>query len=417
MGQVRHGSATTTHAVRAAIQRSQASLATLSRDLGINPKTVAKWRKRQTVEDLKTGPREPRSTILTEAEEATIVAFRRHTLLPLDDCLYALQPSIPHLTRSALHRCLQRHGISRLPEVEGDKPKRQKFKRYPIGFFHIDIAEVQTAEGKLFLFVGIDRTSKFAVIQLVDKADRKTAWEFLQHMLEAVPYQVHTILTDNGIQFAEQPRNRNTVYSRPMRFDMICEANGIEHRLTKPNHPWTNGQVERMNRTIKDATVKRFHYDDHDQLRTHLSDFMAAYNFARRLKTLGGLTPYEYICKIWTSEPDRFILNPIHQMPGLNTVSIRRRFCYCAGGAKRSSLQKPQPIQRALQNIPRCHLINHLGAAFAGGICLQQGAFGGDGGQPLVPIGDRQFGQAREVAGEGAGGLGARALGAVHVAR
>lgn len=136
-----------------------------------------------------------------------------------------------------------------------------------------------------------------------------------------------------GIQFAEQPRNRNTISSRPMRFDMICEANGIEHRLTKPNHPWScedqktvrgtvfpsNGQVERMNRTIKDATVKRFHYDDHDQLRTHLADFMAAYNFARRLKTLGGLTPYEYICKIWTSEPDRFILNPIHQMPGLNT--------------------------------------------------------------------------------------------------
>ncbi|MGR3380347.1 integrase core domain-containing protein, partial [Roseovarius indicus] len=122
-----------------------------------------------------------------------------------------------------------------------------------------------------------------------------------------------------GIQFAEQPRNRNIIYSRPIRFDMICEANGIEHHLTKPNHPWTNGQIERMNRTIKDATVKRFHYDDHDQLRTHLTDFMAAYNFARRLKTLGGLTPYEYICKTWTSEPDRFILNPIHQMPGLNT--------------------------------------------------------------------------------------------------
>jgi IS30 family transposase len=256
---------------------------------------------------------------LTEAEEAAIVAFRRHTLLPLDDCLYALQPSIPHLTRSALHRCLQRHGISRLPDVEGNKPKRQQFKRYPIGFFHIDIAEVQTVEGKLYLFVGIDRTAKFAVAQLVATADRKTAWEFLQHMLEAVPYKVHTILTNNGIQFAEQPRNRNTIYSRPMRFDMICQANGIEHRLTKPNHPWTNGQVERMNRTIKDATVKRFHYKNHEQLRTHLADFMAAYNFARRLKTLNGLTPYEYICKIWTSAPDRFILNQIHQMTGLNT--------------------------------------------------------------------------------------------------
>ena len=179
-----------------------------------------------------------------------IVAFRRHTLLPLDDCLYALQPTIPHLTRSSLHRCLQRHGISRLPEIEGDKPKRQKFKRYPVGYFHIDIAEVHTAEGRLYLFVAIlcrqgiakqcperDRTSKFAVAQLVDKADRRTAWEFLETVLEAVPYRIHTILTDNGIQFAEQPRNRDKPYSRPTRFDMICDANGIEHRLTKPNHP------------------------------------------------------------------------------------------------------------------------------------------------------------------------------------
>ncbi len=127
--------ATITHAVRAAIQLVATSLATLSRELGINPKTVAKWRKRATVEDLKTRPKAPHSTTLSEAEEAMVVAFRRHTLLPLKDCLYALQPSIPHLTRSALHRCLQRHGISRLPDIEDDKPKRQRFKRYPIGFF------------------------------------------------------------------------------------------------------------------------------------------------------------------------------------------------------------------------------------------------------------------------------------------
>ena len=206
MGQVRHGSATTRHAVRAAIQRSQASIAELSRELGINPKTVAKWRKRQTVEDQKTGPKEPRSTVLSAQEEAVVVALRRHTLRPLDDCLYALQPTIPHLTRSSMHRCLQRHGISRLPEVDGDKPKKQRFKRYPVGFFHIDIAEVRTAEGKLFLFVAMDRTSKFAVAQLVEKADRKTAWEVLERLLEAVRYRIHTILTDNGIQFADQPR-------------------------------------------------------------------------------------------------------------------------------------------------------------------------------------------------------------------
>ena len=180
-------------------------------------------------------------------------------------------------------------------------------------------SEVRTEEGKLYLFVAIDRTSKFSVAQLVEQANRKTAWEFLEHLLEAVPYKIHTILTDNGIQFAEQTRNRNSVTFRKMRFDLICEANDIEHRLTKPNHPWTNGQVERMNRTIKDATVKRYHYESHDQLRSHLLDFLDTYNFARRLKTLSGLTSYEYICKIWTSEPDRFILNPIHQMPGLNT--------------------------------------------------------------------------------------------------
>jgi hypothetical protein len=113
-----------------------------------------------------------------------------------------------------------------------------------------------------------------------------------------------------------------------MRFDMICEANDIEHRLTNANHPWTNGQVERMNQTIKEATVKRFHYESHDQLRTHLADFMAAYNFARRLKTLSGLTPYEYIAKIWTSEPDRFIVNPIHQMPVLNTSRFTKHRRY-----------------------------------------------------------------------------------------
>ena len=100
MGQVPHGGAATTLAVRAAIKRSQASLAQLSRELGITPTTVAKWRKRATVEDMMTGPSEPRSTVLSEAEEAMVVAFRRHTLLSLDDCLYALQPSIPHLTRS-----------------------------------------------------------------------------------------------------------------------------------------------------------------------------------------------------------------------------------------------------------------------------------------------------------------------------
>ena len=321
MGQVLHGSATTTEAIRRAIQGSQKSLRGLAERYGINQKTVAKWKKRSSVADLRTGPKEPRSTVLSTEEEAIIVAFRRHTLLPLDDCLYALQPTIPHLTRSSLHRCLQRHGIGRLPDVEGEKPAKKKFKTYAIGFFHIDIAEVRTEEGKLYLYVAIDRTSKFAFVQLVDKANTVTAREFLDALVAAVPYKIEIILTDNGIQFADLPKNRSgpTALWRGHPFDRACQRHGIEHRLTKPNHPWTNGQVERMNRTLKEATVHRYHYDSHQQLRRHLDDFVNAYNFARRLKTLKGLTPYEFICRTWTSQPERFNLNPLQQMPELNT--------------------------------------------------------------------------------------------------
>jgi transposase-like protein len=140
MGQVLHGCATTTEAVRRAIQHSQESLRALARRYGINQKTVAKWKKRSATADLPTGPKDPKSTSLSLENEAVIVAFRQHTLLPRDDCLYALQATIPHLTRSSLHRCLQRHGISRLPDIEGGKGIKRNFKTYPIGYFHMDIS-------------------------------------------------------------------------------------------------------------------------------------------------------------------------------------------------------------------------------------------------------------------------------------
>ena len=99
-----------------------------------------------------------------------------------------------------------------------------------------------------------------------------------------------TILTDNGIPFAQREGTEN-YWIIP--FDRLCDALGIEHRLTQINHPWTHGQVERMNRTIKEATVKRYYYQSHDHLKQHLHTFLLAYNFAKRLKTLKGLTPYE----------------------------------------------------------------------------------------------------------------------------
>ena len=314
MGQTLHGCARTTQAVRRSIQRSQETVAALADRHGVDRKTVAKWRKRQSVEDAPMGPKAPRSTVLSAEEEATVVAFRRHTLLPLDDCLYALQPSVPHLTRSSLHRCLRRHGISRLPDLKRASEPKKRFKRYPIGYFHLDIAAIRTAEGKLYLFVAVDRTSKLAYAELHESQRRAIAVGFLIRLVKKVPYRIHTVLTDNGIQFTNRVTDR---YAFTHLFDRICRRHGIEHRLTKPNHPWTNGQVERMNRTLKEATVKRYHYGSHAELREHLRAFLLAYNFAKRLKTLRGLTPYEFICAEWERSPGRFVRDPTHDTLGL----------------------------------------------------------------------------------------------------
>lgn len=144
----------------------------------------------------------------------------------------------------------------------------------------------------------------------------------------------------NGMKHIIQPRGDGTAYQFKMRTPaalrgMKDPATGknfgtyIKRTLGGTRHLPTAKKLRDIRlaevRTMEadairgEATVKRYHYDSHAQLRSHLADFLAAYNFARRLKTLSGLTPYEYVCKIWTLEPERFILNPIHQMPGLNT--------------------------------------------------------------------------------------------------
>jgi IS30 family transposase len=148
--------------------------------------------------------------------------------------LHALQPTIPHLSRSALHQRPQCRRISRLPEVGGDKPAKKRFKRYPIGYFHLDLAEVRTTEGKSNLFVAIDRTSKFAHLRPEKRAGKMEATQFLRDLLQALPYRIHTVLTDNGIQFTNRALDAHAFAHI---FDRVCGENGIEHRLTKVRHP------------------------------------------------------------------------------------------------------------------------------------------------------------------------------------
>ena len=256
------------------------------------------------------GPKKAKSTVLSEGEEEAIVKARKLTQLPLDDLLYSLQGAIPHLTRSSLHRCLQRHGCSVLPKKDAlPINKKKKFKTYPIGYFHVDIAEVRTAEGKLYLYVAVDRTSKFAYAELHKRQTKMIAAAFLRTLLEAVPYKIHKILTDNGIQFTNHDHHKHAFTHI---FDRVCQENGIAHRKTQVKHPWTNGQVERMNRTLKEATVSTFTYATHDQLKRHLHAYLMAYNFAGRLRALKGRSPWQFILNEWKEHPEFFNTNPNH---------------------------------------------------------------------------------------------------------
>src|SRR5271168_680521 len=330
MASVLHGSARTTPRLRAEFQASKESSRALATRYGLNAKTVRKWRERTTTADAPMGPKTPKSTVLTPAEEAIVVAFRQKTLLPLDDVLGCLKDAIPNLSRSALHRCLQRHGVSRLP-VEETQERRKRFKTYEIGYVHIDSCELRHADGKLVMFLAIDRVSKFAYVEFHDSAGKMEGSTFLSNVVEVFPYKIHTVLTDNGMAFADLPKNRDGPSRRflgPHIFDRVCMANAIEHRLTKPYHPWTNGQAERMNRTIKDATIKTYHYDDLENLKAHVMAFVTAYNFAKHLKALKWRTPYQVICEAWTKDPSIFKVNPRHLIPGPYIANPRQLMAY-----------------------------------------------------------------------------------------
>ncbi len=236
MGQVLHGCATTTHAVRAAIQRSKAPVAEVAERNGLNRKTVMKWRGRAFVADAPMGPKAPRSTVLTAEEEAMAVAFRKHTLLPLDDCLYALRASIPHLTRSWLPSdtispaCLRWRATK--PGGRPSKPTRSA-------------TSTSTSPRS-----GPSRASCTCLWPSTAQASSpssscRTAAGFLRRLIEAVPYHVHTVLTDNGTHFTN-PGSKNSaapviraalasgVLFRAHSFELACAQSHINHRLTKP---------------------------------------------------------------------------------------------------------------------------------------------------------------------------------------
>ena len=184
--------------------------------------------------------------------------------------------------------------------------------------------ELRLAAGRLFPFLAIDRVPKYAHVAFHDANTELNGAAFLREVVAAFPYRLHTVLTDNGMAFADLPKNRGrhpeieAIFGGHV-FDRVCAEHGITHKLTKPYHPWTNGQAERMNRTVKEATIKAFHYPDLKALKAHVLSFVAAYNFAKHLKRLRWRTPFQAVCDAWTRDPAPFRIDPRHLIPGPHT--------------------------------------------------------------------------------------------------
>ena len=133
--------------------------------------------------------------------------------LDAHDVVGCLHERIPNLTRSSLHRCLRRHSISRFPASEVKTSGRGKFAPVKIDYVHIDSAELQLSESKIHMFLAIDRVSKFTYVEFHDNIDKINGVDFLRGVIKAFPYKIHTVLTDNGMAFADSPKNRNTLLS------------------------------------------------------------------------------------------------------------------------------------------------------------------------------------------------------------
>ena len=301
-------------------QNSSKSISWLAKRYSLNWKTVKKWKEASKLEDKKCGPKVAKSTVLTPLEEVVVCEFRKKTKLSLDDIYISLINQIPNMTRSNLHRCLQRHGLSVLPKDDVGTKEKKKFKEYTIGYIHIDITEMRVEKQKLYLFVAIDRASKYVFCEIYEEMTKEKSAEFLENLIAECPFKITKILTDNGAQFTyELLANHLKPKDKKHVFDQICETYGIEHRLTKFRHPWTNGQVEITNKMLKNRTVKAFYYENKAQLKKHLESFVTFYNIQKKLKSLKFKSPMDKLQEIYSKEPQLFDKNPLHKTMGLNS--------------------------------------------------------------------------------------------------
>lgn len=310
-----HFNAATCPKQRLFIQQSQQPYRELAQQFQISLGTVHHWKHQDSPHDRSCRPHTIHYA-LPDQEEQLVLWMRRTGELPLDDLLEAAQEVLPELRRSSLHRLLVRHGCNRLPQKEQPATGQPgTFKEYGPGYLHIDCFYLPQLEAQQhYCFVAIDRATRLVYLGVYEHKNKAAATDFLARCLEFYPFKIEKILTDNGREFTLATfKNRwGTKTKQPHPFTQLCQQHEIEHRQTKPYTPKTNGMVERTNGLIKENTTKQHHYHNAQQMKEDLQRWFVHYNFYRRHRRLGRITPHEAVCRWYAKQPELFLKEPAH---------------------------------------------------------------------------------------------------------
>lgn len=323
-----HMQARTTPRTRAEIKASSASLVELAERYNVSRATIAKWKGRETPQDLSHRPHKL-STTLTPAQEAIAVELRCLILLPLDDLLVVVREFInPDVSRSGLDRCLRRHGAANLRQLQAQAradadqalTPTKTFKDYEPGFLHMDIKylpQMPDETARRYLFVAIDRATRWVFMRIYADQSKASSVNFLERLHGAAPMKITKLLTDNGSQFTDRFTNKKREPSGEHKFDVCCKALGIEHRLCPPRHPQTNGMVERFNGRISEV-VRQTRFTSAAELEATLSNYVKTYNHRIPQRALDHLSPVQALKKWQAEKPDLFVKR-VHNHTGLDT--------------------------------------------------------------------------------------------------
>ena len=325
-----HAQARTTPRTRTEIKESTATLAELAERYNISKLTARKWKNRESPEDLSHRPHKLNTT-LTPAQEAIAVELRCMALLPLDDLVAVVREFInPDVSRAGLDRCLRRHGVGNLRELQAKaladagetKPALKTFKDYEPGFLHMDIKylpQMPDESHRRYLFVAIDRATRWVFMHIYADQSEDSSVDFLNRLERAAPMKIVKLLTDNGSQFTDRFTSKKREPSGQHKFDVRCRALNIEHRLCPPRHPQTNGMVERFNARISEV-VNQTRFASAADLEATLHQYVKTYNHLIPQRALKHISPVQAL-KDWHAKKPELFKKRVYNQPGLDNKS------------------------------------------------------------------------------------------------